>query len=560
MTLSNQDATVSYTAIGNTGETFNIPFPFSADSEIFLLEAGSLQTQGTIYTLTGAGTSGGGTATYVGAPTAAATVIINRVVPLTQEADLKETGKFSAEAVEDSLDETVKMSQQSIQRNATDGNTFDAKGLRIVNAADPTGDQDVATKAHVAATVSGSGNVPAPLTADIGEHLEATAAGTFDWRITEEVPTPVAASVGKVLEATSAAVNGFSFQTVPAAGGRAVNLLRNGDMSVAQNGITFDSTTVPINNDITILLDGWRLLADGTNTVDVSQNSSVVPDGAQFSMLADVETANRKFGFVQVLEKKDTMRAFKNQTGVVSVSFEAHLVGTTVSTLRAGILSWVGTADQPTIEVVDGANWGAAGTDPTLQTSWAYENTPSNLALVASTWTTFTITNVALDTSGINNIALYIWVDDTDATVGDFLYISNVQMVIGDVVADFGHRPHAEELAICQRYLQVYPTGDANDPFCAGANTTDTENSHFIMPLVTTMLKTPTLVVGSAATDFEVFGADGSDAASAVAISTATPSSAMLVVTHTTVTVGYGLLLQAVSSAAKLTFVAEPTS
>ena len=72
MTLSNTATRTDQTAVGTAAETFNIPFPFDADSEIFLLEAGVLQTQGTVYTLTGAGLSTGGTATYVGTPTAAA--------------------------------------------------------------------------------------------------------------------------------------------------------------------------------------------------------------------------------------------------------------------------------------------------------------------------------------------------------------------------------------------------------------------------------------------------------------------------------------------------------
>lgn len=571
MTISRVTNSVQHEAAGNAGEKFNIPFKFFNNSEILLQEADVTQAQGTIYTLAGAGTDDGGTVTYVGTPTAAATIDIQRVLPLSQETEYGETGKFSAEATEDTFDRGVMLAQQSLTMDTTTGKTFDAKAggsvnRKIVNVSDPTGDQDVATKAYVDSQTATAGNVPSPLSGDVGKHLEATGADTFAWAITEEVPTPAAADLGFTLEAQTAAVNGFDWLETPAAGGRANNVLINGGFRVSQHGTAFDSTTVPVNDDATYLIDRWILLSEANNSIDLSQETSVVPNGSYAACKLDVETANDKFGIVQILEARDTATILKNgNASVVSLSFKARTTtGATISNIRAAVIGWVGTADSPTTDVVDGANWNASGSNPDLAANWSsggssgYYNTPANLAVSVDSYTTHTIPDITVDDgASVNNLAVFIWSDDDATTLQDLLYIADVQLEVGTRANAYQHRPYAEELALCQRYLQVYVAGDADDPFCLGVNITDTTHSTFIMPLSAPMRTTPTLVVGSAASDFETFGKDGADTASAIVIATATPNAATLTVTHTAVTADVSLLLQAVNANAKLTFVAE---
>ena len=80
------------------------------------------------------------------------------------------------------------------------------------------------------------------------------------------------------------------------------NLLINGNFLLSQRGTTFDSTTTPANNNDTYLLDRWILLSNGNNTVDVSHLTNATI-GHFYSLRADVETVQKKFEFLKIIEQ-----------------------------------------------------------------------------------------------------------------------------------------------------------------------------------------------------------------------------------------------------------------
>lgn len=336
------------------------------------------------------------------------------------------------------------------------------------------------------------------------------------------------------------------------------NLLLNGAFQIAQHGTTFDSTTTPANNNGAYLLDQWVLHGEANDDADVSQDTTTVPAGALNSLKLDTETSNDKYGILQFIEAQDTARAVNGGTGKVSLSFEAYLpaASTNISTLRVGILQWAGTADSPDITPV--SVWNAAGADPTLVANCSFANTPSDLTLVDDTWTTFTVPGITLSSS-TTNLGIFIWVDDTDAVAGsDIFYVGNVQLVIGDRVDTYGHRPYAEELALCQRYLQVIKADTIGDVFASGMSTT-TAAGRAAMTLPVTMHAAPTLVVGSAASDFRWFHQAATEALTTLALTQATKTTVGLSagVAATPLTAGDGAILEAVNTNAKLTFVAQ---
>jgi hypothetical protein len=228
------------------------------------------------------------------------------------------------------------------------------------------------------------------------------------------------------------------------------NVLINGCMRFWQRGTSFTSATTPANNDDNYIADRWLLLSDGNDIVDVTQETSTVPTGFYSAMKLDVETADKKFMIVQPVE---TRNADPLVGGVCSLSFYARAgdSNATVDHLRAAVLSWDSTADTITSDVVSA--WGAEGTNPTWATNWTMENTPSDLTLTTS-YQRFTIENVSVDTASTANIAVVIWCDNSDGTVGDLVYITGVKLEYGSKATPFIHNDFATELTRCQRYYE----------------------------------------------------------------------------------------------------------
>jgi hypothetical protein len=235
------------------------------------------------------------------------------------------------------------------------------------------------------------------------------------------------------------------------------NVLINGDFRITQRGTSFTSATTPANNDDTVLLDHWVLLSDGNDAADVSQETTTVPTGSYAAIKLDVETANKKFGILQIIEAKDAEALIG---GVCSLSFKARRTGTSIANLRAAVIAWDSTADAVTSDPVSA--WEAAGTNPTLVTNWTYENTPASLAALTASFQTFKIENISIDTASATNIAVFIWIDDVTTTIGDFIYITDIQLEFGPNATAFQRRLHGEELILCQRFWeQSYNQGVA---------------------------------------------------------------------------------------------------
>lgn len=232
------------------------------------------------------------------------------------------------------------------------------------------------------------------------------------------------------------------------------NVLPNGGFQVAQRGAgAFTSATLFPNNDDVFLLDGCILLSDGNDIVDVSQVADV-DFVSGYKIRLDVETANKRFGILLPIENKDIQQIRK--TGLASLQFKVKCTGTSMSNVRASLLAWNSTADTITSDVISA--WGSAGANPTLVANWTAENTASNLA-VTTTIATHEIENIIVDTSGVTNLALLIIVNDTDATIGDFLEIGDVKLEAGATCTAFEVPIYQEALANCTRQFEAVTLG-----------------------------------------------------------------------------------------------------
>jgi hypothetical protein len=284
--------------------------------------------------------------------------------------------------------------------------------------------------AWTAASASGPASLAFAEDTDNGAHT-----------VTLKAPASVTASVDVTLPNEAGTLE-IVRDTGPLAGFR--NHLLNGAMMVAQRATSFVSGA---NNDDTYNLDRWIILSDGNDIVDITQ-STEAPTGGLNSIALDVETVNKKFGILQIIEQKNCIGLIGN---TVTLSFKAKVSSVTkLDNLKAAIISWTGTADAVTSDIVSA--WGAEDTNPTLVANWTYENTPVDLNPTTS-WATYSV-SAAIDTASTKNIAVFIWSDVTDTTLGDFLYITDVQLEVGAVATTFERRSYSTELGLCLRYYE----------------------------------------------------------------------------------------------------------
>lgn len=226
------------------------------------------------------------------------------------------------------------------------------------------------------------------------------------------------------------------------------NKLINGDFFIAQRGTTITAATVFNNNDDSYTLDMVNLLSDGNDIVDVSRILDVDGDSTH-AMKAVVQTNNKKFAFVRYLEASDSIRMRGKR---VSLSFRAKTTAAKViNNIRAAVITWEGAIDTLTSDVI--SVWGAQGVNPTLSTDWTFKNTATDFALSTS-YQKFTIPNILLDAPTINNLAVIIWVDDTDAAGGDELILKEIQLEENTVVTEFEVLPLETKVALARRFFQ----------------------------------------------------------------------------------------------------------
>ena len=245
------------------------------------------------------------------------------------------------------------------------------------------------------------------------------------------------------------------------------NRIINGDMVMWQRGTTItNSGTWTTNNDDSYVADRWYNLSDGNNIIDYTrQTADPAPrdenanaatnfnDGGVYYMRLDVETANKKFGIAQIVEG---IHGYDLAGQKVTLSFKARVSATTnLDNVKAAVIHWQGSANAVTSDFI--STWNAEGTNPTFITNAVVVNdtTPDNLN-VTTTWQKYVVNATIPDTNDAThgNVCVFIWSDVTTTSVGEFLYISDVQLESGTEATGYDRRNHMFEVDLCRRYFQ----------------------------------------------------------------------------------------------------------
>jgi hypothetical protein len=243
-----------------------------------------------------------------------------------------------------------------------------------------------------------------------------------------------------------------------------------------------------------------------TNGAWTIARNTDVPDGFTYSAKLSNVTANNQVALVQFIE---SINAKKFQNKKVSLSFYAKTIGNEIANLRAAVLSWTGTADNLTSDVI--ATWAQDGNNPTWATNWTMENTPSNLALTSS-YQQFKIENINIDTTGMTNLAVVIWVDDGTIASGDDFYITGIQLNVGEVALPFQPKSYEEELRACQRYAFYIRRSETNNETAIGQGLTNsTTQAQIYINFPNSMRIAPTTISHSTLSGDNFFLWEGSN-------------------------------------------------
>jgi len=382
-----------------------------------------------------------------------------------------------------------------------------------------------------------TGTVTIPTLAYAGTTLTSAVTGTgkmvLDASPTLITPILGTPTSGNLTNCTGIQYNGFK------------NRIINGGMDISQRDTSFTSTG-SANNDDTYVLDRFYILSDGNDIIDVTQTTTV-PTGAKYSIGLDVETINKKFGIAQIIENANCSDAIG---GAVTVSFQAKVSATTnLDNIKCAIVAWSGTADTVTSDIISA--WNVEGTNPTLIANATYENTPANLNVTTS-FATYSVT-ANVDTASTSNIILFIWSDVTTTSLGEFLYITNVQLEKGSTATSFDYRSFGTELALCQRYFWRNKSGGSGASLGAGYLATATIFRGYAQFPVA-MRSAPTFTINTDSGNLIINTATGNIAITTVSGSFSTDSGTLSLDMGSSGTAGQGAVIFAGGGAANAAY------
>tara|TARA_B100002019_G_scaffold14852_1_gene11809 strand:+ start:333 stop:1712 length:1380 start_codon:yes stop_codon:yes gene_type:complete len=275
------------------------------------------------------------------------------------------------------------------------------------------------------------------------------------------------------------------------------NKIINGNFAVNQRSddesetASYTAASTPANSDDTYLFDRWKLLSDGNDIVDVHSYGRTMgsrdfgtnsgppwmPAETGFAMAMEVETGDKKFGQAQFIESMNC-NDLRGQTCTLSWKARTSLLQSSPTSIKAAVIGWFGTSDTITSDIISA--WNSEGTDPTLVANAEYLNVPSNI-LLNSTMKTYSLkVNVPV---GIKNVIVFIWNDmsdgDVGTTVGDYIFLSDVQLERGDFENPrFQNEPYDITERKCHRYYYKAIGTQLGQRYSTSSGIVNTRTSH----------------------------------------------------------------------------------
>tara|TARA_Y100000389_G_scaffold34169_1_gene29050 strand:+ start:767 stop:1693 length:927 start_codon:yes stop_codon:yes gene_type:complete len=204
------------------------------------------------------------------------------------------------------------------------------------------------------------------------------------------------------------------------------NLVINGAMQIAQRGTSGSTSSTGY-----LSVDRFIVNANGTSVTLAQSSDAPANTGLEYSMSFTRTASGQDFRHAVELPA-DGKAGRLDET--LTVSYYAKInTGTANGTFQYRYAA----------SALGGGNTQTVTTSDSLTT----------------TWQRFTHTFTNADTVAAGDLSFsMLWSVDTNCT----MYITGVQLEVGDAATEFEHRPYTTELQLCQRYFEKFAPGLAD--------------------------------------------------------------------------------------------------
>ena len=293
------------------------------------------------------------------------------------------------------------------------------------------------------------------------------------------------------------------------------NMINNGDMSVAQRGT---SSTGQSSSGIKTM-DQWTYIHSGGGTVDISQ-STTVPTGFKNSYKIECNAADGSLGATEIsglrcyIEAQHCQKLLYGTSSAKTITLSFHVRSKQTGTYAVNVFSDDSSRHFTKTYTINSADTFEKKTITFVGDTSGAINDDNGKGIEFTWWlragSTYTGGSAMSGYEAFSNgdYAVGQAVDFLDDAANEF-YLTGVQVEIGEVATPFKYETFAENLARCQRYYQVFASGD-NVPI-TNASLYNTQFAFGFRPTYVPMRAAPTLVQVTGSNAYHFFNANTND-------------------------------------------------
>ena len=276
------------------------------------------------------------------------------------------------------------------------------------------------------------------------------------------------------------------------------NLVINGAMQVAQRGTSFATMG---NGDSQYTLDRFKWQEAGSTTAEMTvTQSSTSPNEFSKSMKVDVTTADTTLGandliYIQYKNEGNVLGGIaKGTSDAKPLTLSFYVRSNTTGTFVVYLFDVDNTRSVSGTYTINAADtWERKEVNFPADTSGAL--TIDNSHAMSINWVLGAGSNLkssTLQTSwgSYDSTALATGSTDITGSTSNDLYITGVQLEVGNKATPFEHRSYGEELFACQRYYREYGGNSSNERVGVGFNN-QTNQCRLALPLSPNMRTAP---------------------------------------------------------------------